>query len=92
MRRAGEDKLTIRHLIKEPLTADELRKLAAKAGGAEQLVAPKRKAEAAGLSGDKLIAWLAADPGRVRRPIVVNGKKITLGFNAAAQQALDDQL
>ena len=35
-----------RNLIKQPLTASELRALSARAGGAEQLVAPKRRAEA----------------------------------------------
>ena len=51
-------------------------------------MAPKRRAEAEGLGGEQLIAWLAADGGRVRRPIVVAGKKATLGFDAAAQEAL----
>jgi arsenate reductase-like glutaredoxin family protein len=55
-------------------------------------VAPKRRSEAEGLSGEKLIAWLAADGGRVRRPIVVTGKKLTLGFNAAAQEQLKKNL
>ena len=82
----------MRNLVKEPLDADELRKLAALAGGPEELVAPKRRGEAEGLSGEKLIAWLAADGGRVRRPIVVTGKKLTLGFNAAAQEQLKKNL
>ena len=81
-----------RNLIKQPLDAAELRALAKKAGGAELLVAPKRRAEAEGLSGEKLIAWLAADGARVRRPIVVAGKKLTLGFNAAAQEQLKKNL
>ena len=82
----------MRNLIKEPLTADELRALAAKVGGPRELVAPKRRAEAEGLDGEKLIAWLAADGARVRRPIVVVGKKVTLGFNAAAQELLGKNL
>ena len=82
----------MRNLVKEPLGADELRKLAAIAGGPEELVAPKRRAVAEGLSGEKLIAWLAADGARVRRPIVVTGKKLTLGFNAAAQEQLKKNL
>jgi arsenate reductase-like glutaredoxin family protein len=77
-----------RNLIKEPLTAAELRSLAKKAGGAEQLVAPKRRAEAEGLSGDALIAWLAEDGGRVRRPIIEVGGEVTLGFAADAQERL----
>ena len=65
-----------RNLIKQPLSAAELRALAKKAGGAEQLVAPKRRAEAEGLAGDELIAWLAEDGGRVRRPIIEVGGEI----------------
>ena len=77
-----------RNLIKEPLSAAELRALAKKAGGAEQLVAPKRRAEAEGLSGEKLIAWLAEDGARVRRPIIEVGGEVTLGFAADAQEKL----
>jgi len=81
-----------RNLIKEPLTAVELRALAKRAGGPEQLVAPKRRGEAEGLSGEKLIAWLAQDGGRVRRPIVDTGGALTLGFAADARQTLDEIL
>ena len=76
----------------KPLGIDELRKLAALVGGPKELVAPKRRAEAEGLDGEKLLAWLAADGARVRRPIVVVGKKVTLGFNAAAQEQLGKNL
>ena len=78
-----------RNLIKQPLTADELRALAKKAGGAEQLVAPKRRKEAEGLSCEKLIAWLAEDGGRVRRPIIEVDGDLTLGFAADAQEKLE---
>lgn len=61
-------------------------------GGPKELVAPKRRAEAEGLDGEKLIAWLAADGARVRRPIVVVGKKVTVGFTAAAQDQLGKNL
>jgi arsenate reductase-like glutaredoxin family protein len=77
-----------RNLIKQPLTADEIRALAKKAGGAEQLIAPKRRAEAEGLSGEKLIAWLAEDGARVRRPIIEAGGELTLGFAADTQEKL----
>jgi arsenate reductase-like glutaredoxin family protein len=87
-RAAGADGFTLRNLIKEPLTADEVRKLAARVGGPAELVAPKRRAEAEGLTGEKLIAWLAADGARLRRPIVVAGKVVTVGFHAAAQEQL----
>jgi arsenate reductase-like glutaredoxin family protein len=78
-----------RNLIKQPLTAPEIRALAMKAGGIELLVAPKRRAEAEGLSGEKLIAWLAEDGARVRRPIIEVEGVLTLGFAADAQEKLE---
>ena len=81
-----------RNLIKEPLSVAELRALAKKAGGAEALVAPKRRAEAAALSGEELVAWLAADGARVRRPIIEVGGKLVLGFAADARAALESYL
>ena len=56
------------------------------------MVAPKRRAEAEGLHGEKLLRWLAADGARVRRPIVVTGAKVTLGFSEAAREELDEAL
>ena len=84
--------LVERHLIKEPLTAAELKKLAKRAGGPEALVAPKRRAEAEGLSGDRLIAWLAEDGGRVRRPIIDLGGELFLGFAGPTREALEKAL
>jgi arsenate reductase-like glutaredoxin family protein len=81
-----------RNLLKEPLSPAELRALAKKAGGLEHLVAPKRRAEAEGLSGEKLLAWLAADGGRVRRPIVEVGGELTLGFAEEAREKLEKLL
>jgi arsenate reductase-like glutaredoxin family protein len=77
-----------RNLIKQPLTAAEIRALAKKVGGPEHLVAPKRRAEAEGLSGEKLISWLSQDGARVRRPIIEAGGEVTLGFAAEAQEKL----
>ena len=59
-------------------------------GGADELVAPKRKAEAAAadLTGDALLAWLAEGGKRVRRPIIDVGGKVLLGFAADARAAL----
>ncbi len=76
-----------RNLIRQPLSVAELRALAKKAGGAGLLVAPKRRAEAEGLSGDALLTWLSADGARVRRPIVEVGGKLVLGFAAEARAA-----
>jgi arsenate reductase-like glutaredoxin family protein len=91
-RKLPEDALSLRNLIKEPLTADELRKVASRVGGAEHLIAPKRRAEAEGLNGEKLLRWLAEDGARVRRPIVVAGKKTTLGFTDAVRAELEPEL
>ena len=75
-----------RDLVKQPLTADELAKLAKKAGGARELVAPKKRAEAEAVADGELIGWLAADGKRVRRPILESGAKLTLGFAAGVQE------
>jgi arsenate reductase-like glutaredoxin family protein len=84
---------TERNLIKQPLTVPELKKLAKRAGGPENLVAPKRRSEAEGLSGEKLIAWLAEDGGRVRRPIIdLGGNDLLLGFAADSKEKLAKEL
>jgi arsenate reductase-like glutaredoxin family protein len=90
--KVSDDGVELRNLVKEPLAVDELRVLASRVGGAEHLVAPKRRAEAEGLNGEKLLKWLAADGARVRRPIVVAGKTITLGFTDEARKELQDAL
>ncbi len=77
-----------RDLIKEPLTKDELRALGERAGGLDKLVAPKRRADAEGKSGEALLAWLAADGKHVRRPIVEINGILTLGFARDAQDEL----
>ena len=80
--------MAVRNVIKEPLSYDELKKLSARVSSIADLVAPKRRAEAEGLSGDKLLRWLAQDGARLRRPIVIVGNKILLGFAKEAQAAL----
>jgi arsenate reductase-like glutaredoxin family protein len=82
----------LRNIIKEPLSVDELRRLSSRVGGVDELVAPKRRAEADGLHGEKLLRWLAADGARVRRPIVVTGTKVTLGFSESAREELESAL
>lgn len=84
----GEDAFQSRHILKKPLGASELRALARELGGPEALVAPKRRAEAEGLTGEQLIAWLAGDGGRVRRPIIRARKGVVVGFNAESQVQL----
>jgi len=90
-RKVGEG-LELRNVLKEPLSVEELRRLASRVGGVDELVAPKRRAEAEGLSGEKLLRWLAADGARVRRPIVVTGKKVTVGFAESARKELEESL
>ena len=70
----------------------ELRALAKKAGGAENLVAPKRRKDAEGLTGDALIKWMAEDGGRVRRPIIEVGGELILGFAGDARERLEELL
>ena len=84
--------VTLRNLIKEPLTATELKALAKRVGGPEMLVAPKQRAEAEGLSGDELLAWLAEDGRRIRRPIIDVGGKVLLGFTGSVREELEDEL
>jgi arsenate reductase-like glutaredoxin family protein len=90
-RKVGEG-FELRNVLKEPLSVEELRRLASRVGGVDELVAPKRRAEAEGLSGEKLLRWLAADGARVRRPIVVTGKKVTVGFAESARKELEESL
>ena len=62
--------------------------MAARTDGPEALVAPKRRKEAADRSGSALLAWLAEDMRRLRRPIIDMGGELTLGFDAGARAAL----
>ena len=90
--KVGEPSVRLRNLIKEPLSAEELVVLAAKVGGARELVAPKRRAEAESIPDERLIEWLAEDGSRLRRPIVVVGGSVTLGFAGNAKAALEAML
>lgn len=74
------------------MTRDELRDLAKQVGSAKDLVAPKKRGEAGDLDGEKLLAWLAEDGARVRRPIIVVGKAVTLGYKEDAMKALVSKL
>jgi arsenate reductase-like glutaredoxin family protein len=84
--------VALRNLIKEPLSADEIRQLARRAGGVAKLVAPKRRAEAEGKSDAELVAWLAEDGARLRRPIIDTGKKLAVGFAADARAELEGEV
>lgn len=55
-------------------------------------MAPKRRADAEGLRGKALVAWLAKDGGRVRRPIIEVGGTLTLGFTEETRRTLEEVL
>lgn len=81
-----------RNLIKQPLTVAELKAIATRAGGPEQLVAPKRREAAAGLGGEALYAWLASDGGNLRRPIIDLDGELYVGFSKETRATLEQKL
>ncbi len=81
----------MRELPKRPLSEAEVRALGARHGGVRELVAPKRKAELAGLAEEELVRHLAATPGHVRRPLIDTGKQLTAGFTAEVRAALEKE-
>lgn len=91
-KKRGAKNIAIRHLIKEPLSRAEIKALAKRVGGAQELIAPKRKKEAVGLTGEKLVDWLSEDGGRIRRPIIMMDDLITVGFASPTQELLKENL
>lgn len=77
-----------RNLFRERLSAAEIRALGARAGGVRELVAPRRRAAVEGMSDEEVVAFLAADPARLRRPIIDTGGTVHLGFTKAVREAL----
>jgi arsenate reductase-like glutaredoxin family protein len=51
-------------------------------------VKPTARAEVAGMTDAELVAWLAEDPKRFRRPIIDTGTTIHLGFTKTVRDAL----
>jgi arsenate reductase-like glutaredoxin family protein len=88
----GKRPFEMRDLIKKPLTLPELRALAVRAGGAAELVAPKQRKEAEGLDEEALLAWLAEDGRRLRRPIIDTGEILALGFTSQTRELLATSL
>ena len=74
--------------MKEPLSEAEINALAKRLGGIREMVAPKRRAEAAEVPDAKLAAWLAASPNFVRRPLIDTGKSLEAGFTAEVRARL----
>src|SRR5205814_8060768 len=83
------DEVKLRNIIKEPLSVDELRRLASRVGGVDELVAPKRRAGAGGLHGETLLRWRAAGGARLRRPRVATGAGVPRAVSESARQRLD---
>jgi arsenate reductase len=65
-----------------------LRALAKRAGGARELVKPTARAEVEGMSAAQVVAWLAEDPKRLRRPIIDTGDELLLGFTKQVRERL----
>ena len=86
---------TTRDLFKQPLTAAEIRALAARTPEGVRGLLSTRTAQykALGLDtrkvGDEaLIALMVKEPRLLRRPLTVAGTRLIVGFDAAAFEAL----
>ena len=86
---------TTRDLFKQPLTAAEIKALAAKSPeGVRGLLSTRTSQyKALGLdkkkvSDEQLIALMAREPRLIRRPLTVAGNRLVVGFDGAALEAL----
>ena len=75
-------------MFKQRLTPQEIRAIGKRAGGVRELVKPTARADVAGMSDAQIVAWLAEDPNRLRRPIIDTGSAIYLGFAKNVRKAL----
>jgi arsenate reductase-like glutaredoxin family protein len=51
-------------------------------------VKPTARTEVTGMTDAQIVAWLAEDPKRFRRPIIDTGSAIHLGFTKTVRDAL----
>ena len=86
---------TRRDLFKQPLTAAEIKALAARAPGGVRDLLSTRTAQykALGLdrkkvSDDALIAMMAKEPRLLRRPLTETGQRLIIGFDGSALEAV----
>jgi Spx/MgsR family transcriptional regulator len=84
-------KFTTRDLFKEPLGADEIRRLAALipegVRGLLSLRSPQVKAlglDRRQVSDKELITLMTNEPRLLRRPLLHDGRRLLVGFNAEA--------
>ena len=85
----------VRPIVERPPTVDELRRWVAASGvdlrkwlntsGQSYRALGKTRVDAA--SDDELIAWLAADGKLVKRPVLVQGSTVHVGFRPEAWSA-----
>lgn len=57
--------------------------------GVAELVKPTARGEVEGMDEEGIVAWLAADPARLRRPIIDTGDRLLLGFTKAVRETLE---
>lgn len=50
---------------------------------------PTARGEVEGMDEDTIVAWLVADPARLRRPIIDTGDRLLLGFTKAVRETLE---
>ena len=74
---------TVRDLFKQPLTADELRGLAARVPVAELFswkspTARRRGMTPGSLTEDEMLRAMASEPRLIRRPLIVTGERVVI--------------
>ncbi len=86
---------TRRDLFKQPLTAAEIKALAARTPGGVRDLLSTRTAQykALGLdtkkvSDDALIAMMVKEPRLLRRPLTLAGTRLVIGFDGPALEAV----
>jgi Spx/MgsR family transcriptional regulator len=86
---------TPRDLFKEPLTAAEIRALAARAPDGLRALLSTRSPQYKALKLDKkkvsdaeLVALMVTEPRLLRRPILDLGDRLVIGFDRTAYEAL----
>ncbi len=83
-------KFVVRDLFKEPLDRAEIRRLAALAGGVRHLLSTRTTQlrelglDRPGVSDDALVDAMASEPRLIRRPLLVDGQRLVIGFDAKA--------
>jgi regulatory protein spx len=84
-----------RDLFKEPLSADEIRKLARLAPGGVRGLLSTRTAQLRelgldreGVTNAELVAAMAREPRLLRRPLLTDGRRLVIGFDREAYEHL----